>query len=409
MKYPLLFLLIVVLSGCAPQDDAPAAPEVSVKVVRAETADVAFTVEAPATIFPREQANIAARITAPVLQLKARKGDNVTAGQVLAILQSKDVEAQLAEASASLMDAEATLQKTSAGTLPTDIERARGQVQSAEAMLNQAQKNYDRRKELFSQGAIPNRDLLVSETELSQAKTAYDVAKRTLNLLQQHSGKTDILIAESRVQQAKGRKSLAEAQLQFTELRSPLNGTITEQFLYPGDMTKPDAPVFTVMDLSSAIARAQVAEVDVHRVSPGQVCFFSQPDQQSNSARGTITVINRAVDPARRTVEVWCEIPNARQTLKAGSFGSLTISVGEAKHAIVLPASGVQFQEATGKGTALVIDKKRIAHVREVEATPVSDGRLRITRGIEVGDMVVVEGGYGLPDGTRVKFAESTK
>ena len=153
---------------------------VTVKVTRAETADVQLTVQAPATIFPREQANISARTTAPILNLKVRKGDNIAAGQVLAMLESKDVEAQHAEATANVADAEATLQKTSAGTVPADVERARGQLQSAEAARNQAQKNYDRRKDLFSQGAIPNRDLLASETELSQAKTAYDVAKRTL-------------------------------------------------------------------------------------------------------------------------------------------------------------------------------------------------------------------------------------
>jgi multidrug efflux pump subunit AcrA (membrane-fusion protein) len=407
MKQLSLFILTVLLCGCThPEDPAPA-PEVSVKVARAGIADVELTVQAPATIFPREQANISARITAPILQLKARKGDRIATGQVLAVLQSKDVEAQNAEASANLADAEATLQKMSAGTLPTDIERAQGQVQIAAAALNQAQKNFDRRKELFSQGAIPNRDLLLSETELSQAKTAHDVAKRALDLLRQQSSKTDVRIAESRVEQAKARRALAEAQLHFTELKSPLTGTITEQFMYAGDMAKPDAPVFTVMDLSTAIARAQVAQADASRVSQGQTCFFSQPDRQSNSAKGRISVINQAVDPARRTVEVWCELPNGKGTLKAGLFGAVTIVVGEAKQAIVLPESAVQFQEGTGKGTALVIDKQHIGHVREVEATPIPEGQVRVIRGIKVGDMVVVEGGYCLPDGTRVKLAEA--
>jgi HlyD family secretion protein len=405
MKRLVPVLFTVFLFGCSHPEEGPQKPVVTVKVTRAETADVQLIVQAPATIFPREQANISARVTAPILNLKVRKGDNITTGQVLVLLESKDVEAQQAEATANVADAQATLQKTSAGTVPADVERARGQLQSAEAARSQAQKNYDRRKDLFSQGAIPNRDLLASETELSQAKTAYDVAKRTLDLLEQQSGKTDVRIAESRVQQARARQSLAAAQLQFTELRSPLNGTITEQFMYPGDMARPDMPVFTVMDLSVAIARVQVPESDARRISRGQPCVFSQPNGQGDLAKGTITVVNQAVDPARRTVEVWCEIPNIQRSLKAGMFGSVSISVGNAIRAVVLPESAVQFKEGSSKGTALIVDPQGVAHLREVEATPLPEGKVQIVRGIGAGETVVIEGGYGLPDGTQVTLA----
>jgi HlyD family secretion protein len=410
MKRLVPVCLTVVLFGCStpPQDETAQKPTVMVKAAKAETADVQLTIQAPATIFPREQANISARTTAPILRLRARKGDTVTAGQVLAELEHKDLEAQQAEASANVADAEAALQKAAAGTLPADLERARGQLQSVEAALNQAQKNYDRRRDLFSQGAIPNRDLLASETELAQAKTAVEVARRTLQLLEQQTGKTDIRMAETRVQQAKARQSLVAAQLQFTELRSSLNGTITEQYLYPGDMAKPDAPVFTVMDLSVAIAHAQVSEAEAGRISRGQACSFSQADQPNNSSRGTITVINQAVDPARRTVEVWCELSNRQGNLKAGMFGSVTVSVGRAEHAVVLPESAVQFQEGSARGTALVVDQQRMAHVREVEAMAIPGGKVRIVRGIEAGETVVIEGGYGLPDGTQVTFAGAT-
>jgi HlyD family secretion protein len=401
-----LFALAFFLAGCSHPEEEPPKVVVNVKVARADVADIDLTVQAPATIFPREQANISARITAPILSLKARKGDSISANQVLAVLENRDAEAQQAEASANLADAEATLQKMSAGTLPADLERARGALESAEAARNLAQKNYDRRKELFAQGAISNRDLLTSETELSQARTAYDVAKRTLNLLEEQSGKTDILIAQTRVQQARARRSLADAQLQFTELHSPLTGTITEQFLYPGDMAKPDTPIFTVMDLSVAVARAQVPESDARRVMRGQPCGFSTPGEGSTTAKGSITVVNQAVDPARRTVEVWCEIPNQHTTLKAGVFGALSITVGRATHAIVLPESAVQFKEGSSQGTAVVVDPQHVAHLREVEATVISGKKVQINRGIAAGEIVAIEGAYGLAEGTQVSIVE---
>ncbi len=292
MRYFAVLSLALLLSGCAHQDEeAPQKAVVAVKVARAETAEVRLTVTAPATIFPREQANILARITAHIRELRARKADAVAAGQVLAVLESRDVVAQRDEARAALANAQANLQKMSAGTIPTDIEKARGQVASAQAALNQAEKNHTRRSELYKQGAIPGRDLLASETDLKQAQTSYDVAKRTLDLLEQQSRKQDVLIAESQVEQAKARLATVEAQLQFAEIRSPFAGTITDQFMYPGDLAKPDTPIFTLMDLTVAVARAQVPESQVAGVRSGQACSFASVD--SNSAGGRRTHYRR--------------------------------------------------------------------------------------------------------------------
>jgi HlyD family secretion protein len=404
--WPVLCLL---LAGCARQAEETPKPVVAVKVARAEVADLKLSVRAPATIFPREQANIAARITAPIRTLRVRKGDSVSAGQVLATLENRDILAQRAEAAAALVDAQASLQKISAGTLPTDVERARGQLVGAEAALDKAQKVYDRRAELFKQGAIPNRDLLVSQTELAQAKAAYDVAKKSLELLENQSRDKDIRIAESRVEQAKAKLAQTEAQLQFAELRSPFAGSITEQFLYPGDMAKPEAPAFTVMDLTVAIARAQVPEAQTGQVRIGQACSFASVDASSGPSGGRVIVVNKAVDPARRTVEVWCEIPNSGRRLRASVFGELTVATGVVTKAVVVPQSAVQFAEGTRKGSVLVVDQKHVAHKKDVEAGAVTEGKVQIEQGISPGESVIVEGGYGLPDGTEVRIVGNPK
>ena len=405
-----LWLVVpMALVGCGQKEEPPPKPIVAVKLAKAEVADIPLTVHAMATIFPREQANISARITSPIRALKVRKGDSVTKGQVLAELENRDVVAQREEAAAAVSDAQANLQKTTAGTLPTDIEHARGQLSTAQAALNQTQKNYDRRSELFKQGAIPGRDLLATETDLAQAKTAFEVARRSLDLLQNQSREKDIAIAQSRVEQAQARKSYADVQLQYSDLRSPFSGTVTEQYMYTGDMAKPDAPVFTVMDLSVVVARGQVPEADTGRVKSGQACGFAPADAGDASVSGRVTVINRAVDPARRTVEVWCEIPNAGTKLRGGVFGTLTISTGTAAHSVVAPPSAVQFAEGTRNGAVLVVDDKHIAHKRDVEAGETWGGKVQIVKGLAAGETIVAEGGYGVPDGTEVKPAEAEK
>ncbi|PYV93796.1 MAG: hypothetical protein DMG05_00180 [Acidobacteria bacterium] len=393
----LVFSWLLLNAGCSRHDETEAKPIVTVRVARVELSDIRITVHAPASIFPREQANLAARITAPIRGLRVRKGSSVAAGQVLAILESRDIRAQRAEAAASVNDAQANLQKISAGTLPTEIERARGELITAEAGLNQAQKICDRRSQLFQQGAIPQRDLLVSQTELAQAKSAYEVAKKSFELLETQSRDKDIRIAESRLAQARARLELTEAQLQFTELRSPFSGSITEQFLYPGDMAKPEVPVFTIMDLSVAVARAQVPESEATAVRAGQRGIFVPTDSSQETFQGQVTVVNKAVDPSRRTVEVWCEIPNKTQHLRAGVFGTLSIVTGTAPKSLVVPVAAVQFKEGTHFGSVLLVDEKRIAHQREVD---------EIKKGLSAGEVVIVEGGYGLPEGTEVRLSQ---
>ena len=401
-----MFSCLLFHTACAGHDETEAKPIVTVKVARVELSDIRITVHSPASIFPREQANLAARITVPIRALRARKGSSVAAGQVLAILESRDIQAQREEAAASVNDAQASLQKISAGTLPTEIERARGALTTSEAGLNQAQKIYDRRNQLFQQGAIPQRDLLVSQTELAQAKSAYEVAKKSLELLETQSQDKDIRIAESRLAQAKARLDLMDAQLQFTELRSPFPGTITEQFLYPGDMAKPEVPIFTIMDLSVAVARAQVPESEATAVRGGQSGIFVPTDSNQEAFRGQVTVVNKAVDPSRRTIEVWCEIPNKTQRLRAGVFGILSIITGTAPKSLVVPVAAVQFKEGTRLGSVLVVDEKRIAHQREVECGESFDDKVQIKRGLGAGEAVIVEAGYGLPDGAEVRLSQ---
>jgi HlyD family secretion protein len=400
-----VFLCAALICSCSRQkEDAPEKPVVSVKVARSEVADMPQIVTAPATVFPREQANVSARITAPIRELRARKGDAVAAGQVLAILENRDLTAQYQEAEAAVADAEANLQKTVGGTVPTDVERARGQVETARAALDQVQKNYDRRRTLFAQGAIPQKDLLQTETELATAKANNEVARRSLDLLQRQSGAGDIAMAKARVQQAQARLAAANANLQYTELRSPSRGTITEQFQYPGDMAGPGTPTYTVMDLSTVTARAQIPEGSSGSVQRGQTCTFAGADDNVPAAKGRVTVVNRAVDPARRTLEVWCEIANPPTSLRAGVFGSVSVETASISGAVVVPAAGVQLNEGTATGVAFVVDDKRIAHRREVQVGVRHQDRIQIRSGVKAGEQVVIEGGYALPDRSEVRI-----
>jgi HlyD family secretion protein len=406
MKQLLILATCILMTGCATKEETEPAVVVDVKTALAEQGDVHLSVSAPAMIFPKQQANVAARLTAPIRRILAQKGARVKAGQVLAELEDSDLVAQRDEAAAAAIDAEATLQKVTSGTLPADIERARGDLAAAEATLSRAQKLYDRRRELFDEGAVPNRDLLDSETELTRAKVAYDVAKKSLDLLMNQSQEQDIRIARSRFDQANARLSLLNAQLRFTRIQCPFDGTIAEQYMYAGDMAKPDTPIFAVIDLSVAVARIQVPESLAGPIKNGQECVFSPADSPGSEYSGKSSVVSRTVDPARRTVEVWCEIPHPDTGLRSGAFGNAQIYTDTVPKSVLVPLPAVQFVEGTNHGSVVVVDEEQTAHIRDVETGENFDGKVQIVKGLNPGETVIVEGGYGLPDGTEVRPRE---
>jgi multidrug efflux pump subunit AcrA (membrane-fusion protein) len=395
-------------SGCGKKQEEEAKPAalVTVKTAKVEAHDLMFTVSAPATIFAREQANIAARMTAPIAALRVKKGDTVQAGQSIATLDSRDLQAQRADAAAQLADAEATLQKTQGGTVPADLDQKRGQVQIAQAALNQAQKNAERRTQLFNEGAIPQRDLLQAQTDLAQAQTNFDVSKRALDFAQAQTSGREIRSAQARVESARAKLDLANTQLQFTDVKAPFGGTVAEQMVFAGDMADPMHPLFQLMDLSVVNARAQVPEGSAAEVHRGQTCTFNPSDPSLGTFRGTITVVNSAVDAQRRTVEVWCQIENGNGKLQGNVFGQVTVAVRNIAHALAVPESAVQFHEGTRTGTVMVMDAQGVAHQKEIEAGPTVGGLVQIKSGVEAGETVVTEGGYALPDGTKVQQAK---
>ena len=408
-RSPLLFIPLVAFAGCH-HDEPEKKPVVDVKVERSVLADVPLLVTAPAAIYGKSEARIAARITAPVQRLLAHKGDAVRKGQLLAVLDSSDLRAQTSDAAATLANSQANLQRTQSGSIPTDLSQARADLDAKAAAYNLAQKVYSRRKELLDQGAITGREVQVSQADEIQARANYDAAKTRLDLLAHQTSGNDLKIAQSMVAQAEARQQLAAANLNFTELRSPMDATVTEQTMYPGDMAKPDVPMFTLIDLSSAVARAQVDADQSSSVLVGQSCRFEQKGDVASSPTphmGKITVVNQAVDPARRTVEVWCEIPNHDHALKAGLFGSVRIAVGNARGAVVISSSAIEFEEGTGKGKIDTVDAQHIAHLRNVQAVALDDDRVRILAGLGPGEVVITEGEYGLPDGTAVNPKEA--
>src|SRR5678816_1740428 len=143
----------------AKKTEAEVTPTVGVKVVKAEKEPIAAEISAIGTIWPREKADVAAKVSAPIKQMSLLKNKLVRAGEVIAVLESRDLQAQRAEAMAALNEAKANERSLITGTIPKTNAEDQKALLDARAKVSNARATYERRRALYANGGISKKDL----------------------------------------------------------------------------------------------------------------------------------------------------------------------------------------------------------------------------------------------------------
>jgi HlyD family secretion protein len=388
-------------TGCG-KGEKPEAPEVTVQAAPAATADISRVVNTEGIIFPVAQSAITPKINAPVRKFYVVRGQKVRQGQLLATLENRDLSAAALDNKGAYEQAEAAYSTSIGATLPEENAKAELDVQTAQQELDAQQKLFNSRQDLFKQGALPRKDLDAAAVSLAQARSAYNIAKRHLDGLNAVGKQGAIKTANGQLTSAKGKLLNSEAQLSYSEVRSPISGFITDRPLYPGEMASTAAPLLTVMDISQVIAKAHIPQSDALQLHKGDAATVSLAglDKPIN---GKVSLISPALDPNSTTVEVWVQAANANQQLRPGTTAQIAITAQTIKDALVVPSAAL----LNAKGDAaqvMVVDGQSQASSRDVRTGIQTGQQVQIVSGLKPGEMVVTAGAYGLPDKTKVKI-----
>src|SRR5215470_3305833 len=397
----LMAVLCATIAGCG-KGEKEEGPEVSVQAVPAAKADIARVVNTEAVIFPILQSVLTPKINAPVKKFYVVRGQKVRQGQLLATLENRDLSATALDNKGAYEQAEATYSTSVNATLPEEVAKAELEVQTSQQEFDAAQKLYASRQDLFKQGALPRKDLDTAAVQLAQARTAYDVAKKHLDGLNAVGKQGAIKSAQGQLTSAKGKLLNSEAQLSYSELRSPINGYITDRPLYPGEMASTTTPLLTVMDLSQIIAKAHVPQSDALLLHKGDKAAISLSGLDK-TIPGKVSLISPALDPNSTTVEVWVQAANPDQQLRPGATAQISITAQTVHDALVVPAAALlNAKEDTAQ--VMVVDAQNTAQSRDVKLGIKTGEQAQIVSGLKPGEMVITEGAYGLPDKTKVKI-----
>jgi multidrug efflux pump subunit AcrA (membrane-fusion protein) len=394
-------VLCLAVAGCG-KSEKEEGPEVSVQAVPAAKADIARVVNTEAVIFPILQSAITPKINAPVKKFYVVRGQKVRQGQLLAVLENRDLSAAALDNKGAYEQAEATYNTSVNATLPEEVAKAELEVQSSQQELDAAQKLYSSRQDLYKQGALPRKDLDAAAVQLAQARTAYDVAKKHLDGLNAVGKKGAIQSAQGQLTSAKGKLLNAEAQLSYTEIRSPINGYITDRPLYPGEMASTATPLLTVMDISQIVAKAHIPQSDALLLHKGDTAAVALPGMEK-PVTGKVSLVSPALDPNSTTVEVWVQAANPDQQLRPGATAQVSITAQTVHNALVVPAAAL-LNAKEDSAQLMVVDAQNRAQSRDVKIGIKTGDQAQIVSGLKPGEVVITEGAYGLPEKTRVRI-----
>ena len=317
--------------------------DAGIALADATKGSVAVSTELPGEIALNAEAlaHVGPRVSGTVRSIHKRLGDKVKKGDVLAVLDSADV-----------------------------AER-QGLVQAAQARLKLAKANYDRKKKLYREKIISQKDFLQAEQAHAEAKVELRSARTAL-----------------------GAKTGGSAAGGGYALVAPLSGTIVGWHLGVGEVLEEDTRAFTIADLSTIWVNVTVYARDLHRVRVGQRALI-RAEGIDNAIEGRISYLSQTVDKVTRsaTARIVLNAPGA--AWRPGLFVTAEIEIDEVEAAVVVPESAVQRYEG-----------KHVVFVREgskLEARPVVIGRhghvgedrvLEITEGLTPAERYVAKNSF---------------
>jgi len=392
-------LPLAVFTGCKKE----AAPEIEVTVQAAhpEQGPIAEHITADAVLAPLAQAAIAPKISAPVRRFYVQRGSRVKQGQLLATLENNDLSAAAMDNKGSYMAAQAAYATTTKALVPEDTQKAELDVAQAKANLDLNLSIVKSRKQLFAEGAIPGRDLDTANAALVQAQAAYTSAAKHLELLRSVSRAESLKAAQGQLTSAEGKYKGAEAQVNYSEIRSPIDGVVTDRSLFAGETAAAGAPLLTVMDTSSLLAKAHIAQSLAQQMTVGDQASVSVPGVAAPVA-AKVSLISPALDPGSTTVEVWLKIDNKSGKLKVGTPVKVAITGRSVARAWIIPTSAVLTAQ-DGAKSVMVVGADGTAHRKPVTLGVGDEKDLQVTGGLAASDLVITNGAYGLDEGTKVK------
>jgi len=293
-----------------------------------------------------------------IMEVRAKVGDRVGAGQTLAIFDNIE-----------------------AGELLSQEQSARAELERLKAQLIPAARQVERSRRLADIGAGAERDFESNKAEKEGIEANIRSQESVIEGIRQRLHRFGVSDGNPRG-------------TYLTPLKAPFAGLITKAQASPGDRVDAGREVFTVADLTQVWVQAEVYEKDLGRIRVGQSAFITVDTYPGQSFEGKVSYIGDALDPQTRTARVRCEVSNLDLRLKTDMFANIELPTKFSKQAIAIPSAALQVVE--GKNVVFIRHSQAQFEKREVEKGVTVKQQTEILRGLRQGEPVVTQGAFHL-------------
>jgi membrane fusion protein, multidrug efflux system len=289
----------------------------------------------------------------------------VSRGQLLGKVEDREIVEQVKQAEASLQVAMAT-------------------IRQREADLKFAEINLERSRNLFERQLLPRQSLDDADARYSSAFAQLDLSRAQL-------------------QQTQARLDELKINLVNTEIRSPVNGFVSRRNFDVGAWVSTNAPVASVVDISSVRLVANVVERDLRLVDAGDRAVVEVDAFPGEQFTGSIARVSPILDPQTRTAELEIEVPNPGDLLKPGMYARVDLTVDERKGVLLAPKTAVV--DYDGRRGVFVLTEESTAEFVPVQVGIDDAAQVEVTGGLEEGQRIVVVGASSLRQGDNLVIA----
>ncbi|MDP3510788.1 MAG: efflux RND transporter periplasmic adaptor subunit [Candidatus Melainabacteria bacterium] len=411
----------------AAADSKAAPPVVTVTTEAAKIGTVSSTLTVTGSVSAIDPLTIASQASGlSIAQVLAEEGDYVRKGQVLCILDSSILQAQLKGMEARMVGSRASAQKAVQPNRQEDIaglsaayQQAMADVQQRQAMVTQmeaglvnARSNSRRYKDLLKEGAVSQQEadnhatdevtaftnLQAAKEQLSASKFFAEQSHNKLEMAQKGGRREDIIVSEASADETAASVQQLRAQIDQTIIRAPDQGLVTKRLAHIGDVASNGEVLFEMIRKGQLELRAQVTQSDLSKLRPGISAALSD---SVRSVQGTIFQISPTVDSATRLGTVRIAIPS-NSGFKPGMFVQGSVKIGQAS-ALLVPNSSVL---ADGDSSYVFIYQSGKAKKQLVTVGSRTSESAEIKSGVALGDAVIVAGAGFLEDNDIVALSK---
>ena len=329
-----------------------------------------------ADIQGNQQTDIYPRATGYLKGFYADIHDRVKKGQLLALIEAPDVDAEVNQAQATVLQSQAA------------VDKAQADARLAKVTLD---------RYLDSQKISPGS---VTQEDIDQNEATYDDDLSAL--------------AEARANVVAEKAALNQLQVQqsFERITAPYDGVITVRNYYAGALMSPSntaagAQMFSIVDDSVMRVFAKIPQADAPEVKIGEPVTLTVEDYPGRKFIGKVTRTSGSVDETNREFTTEMEFANPDGALIAGTSGTVDLPMAEAQHVLIIPTSALIFN-ADGLGVATVKDGL-IHMVHNIQVGRDMGSAVEVTSGLSATDEIVTNPGTTLADGVKVTVHQAGK